>query len=700
MKNANRPHFRVGIDIGGTFSDIVFLGSNGAVRVEKLASTPDDYGRAVLDGVNRGVDELALDRERISEMNHAFTVATNAILENRGARTALITTRGFKDILEIGRIRVPRLYDLSYQKPPPLVERRLRFEVTERLNFRGYVLVPLDMKEVEGIVATLAEEGVESVAIALLHSYANPKHERMIASRIREKLPLLTVTVSSELLPEMKEYERTSTTVINAYVRPVVEDYLADLHRQLGESGIGAPMSVMQSNGGLATVEVAAAKPIYCIESGPAAGVVGAVALARRLGIGNLMTLDMGGTTAKASMVDGGEALMSPEYEVGGLINIGHRLIRGSGYILRVPAIDLAEVGAGGGSIAWLDQGGGLQVGPRSAGARPGPACYRQGGELPTVTDANVVLGYVNPDGLLGGTFPIDQQRARAAVDTRVGVPLGLSVTDAAYGIHQLVNSNMARALRAVSSEQGRDPRRFTLFAFGGGGPVHAASLAEMLRIRRIVVPPHPGVFSAFGLLFADYGHHLVRTHFRTFEELDLHEVNSILEDLQAQGQSLLEAEGLSENRREILIQVDMKYVGQISELTINSPAVQLTPEVLGQLGERFEQEHEATYGYRSPTGFQMVNLRVIARGIRDRGLGEYLKLRRDGNLEPGLRQVFFGPRYGWREAPVVTRSTAVNGLRAGPAVIEEYDSTIVVPPDWRLSLDSLQNLVLEREES
>jgi N-methylhydantoinase A len=336
------------------------------------------------------------------------------------------------------------------------------------------------------------------------------------------------MTLSSSLLPEMKEYERTSTTVINCYVRPLVESYLTRLTEGLQTMGISVPLTVMQSNGGLATSRIAMEKPVYCIESGPAAGVVGAYHLGKRLGLSNLMTLDMGGTTAKASIIENGEILQAPEYEVGGGISVGHRLLRGAGHILRVPAIDLAEVGAGGGSIAMVDQSGSLRVGPNSSGAVPGPACYGLGGEEATVTDADVLLGYLNPVHLLGGDFPLERDRASRAVREKVAQPLGISEIEGAHGVHLLVNSNMGRALRAVSSERGRDPRRFDLVAFGGSGPVHAAGLADMLDIRRIVIPPFPGVFSSFGLLVADVEHHFVQTYFKTFQDLELAALRSV----------------------------------------------------------------------------------------------------------------------------------------------------------------------------
>ena len=695
--------YRVGADIGGTFTDVVFLGSDGTVLAKKIASTPDDYSRAVLEGIRAGIDELGITPHLVSEVSHGFTVATNAIIEQKGAKIALITTEGFRDILELKRNRVPNLYDLYYQKPPALIKRQLRLEVRERLNFRGEVLRPLETADVDKAVERIAKEGVESVAVCLLHSYANPDHERYIAKVIREKLPQVILTLSSELLPEMKEYERTSTTVINCYVRPVVERYLGNLTNGLQAMGISVPLSVMQSNGGLATSAIAMEKPVYCIESGPAAGVVGAYHLGNRLGMGNLMTLDMGGTTAKASIIENGEMLQAPEYEVGGGISVGHRLLRGSGHILRVPSIDLAEVGAGGGSIASVDSSGSIRVGPVSSGAVPGPACYNLGGREATVTDADVMLGYLNHKHLLGGDFPIDSELAREAVSRNVASPLGISEIEAAHGIHLLVNSNMARALRAVSSERGRDPRRFVLFSFGGGGPVHAAGLAEMLDITRIVVPPFPGVFSSFGLLVADVEHHFVQTYFKSFDELNIAELAKVLEGLWEQGRIQLRLEGFEDANQEVITQVDMKYKGQVSDLTVLMNPGKVTQQTIAALGEAYAQEHEKSFGYRTDAPYQLVNLRVIARGHSpvSRGPGRLeipAPSRQNGQTQ---RPGYFGASHGWIDTKVVDRTsvdrTGVDGSSGGPLIIEEYDSTTVVPPGWRASVDQWNNIILDR---
>ena len=690
---------RVGIDIGGTFTDVVLLGAGGEVVVQKLASQPDDYARAVIDGLAQGIEVLGSQPGEVTETSHGFTVATNAILERKGEPTALITTEGFRDVLEIARIRTPRLYDLYYTKPVPLVERRLRYEVRERVTFRGEVLVPLDMADVEKAADRIAREGIRSITISLLHSYANPEHEARIADELRSRLPDVDLSVSSQVLPEMREYERTSTTVINAYVRPVVAMYLGRLADEMRDLGITVPLTIMQSNGGLMPAPLAAERPIYCIESGPAAGVVGAYHLGRRLGEDNIITFDMGGTTAKASIIEDGEMIRAPEYEVGGGMSVGHRLLKGSGYILRVPAIDLAEVSAGGGSIAWVDKGGALQCGPQSAGAFPGPACYDSGGQEPTVTDANVVLGYLNPAHLLGSAFPIDAEKARQAIAEKVGVPLGLDDIEAAYGVHMLVNSNMGRALKSVSSERGRDPRRFTLVAFGGGGPVHCAGLAEMLGISRIIVPVSPGVFSAFGLLFADVEHHFVQTHLKAFDELDIQQADGILQGLRDQGQRLLSEEGFDDSQRRLINQVDMKYVGQTSEMTVNMHGHRFSAAEVEELGESYAVEHEKTYGYRVDEPLQLVNVRVIACGLsKDQRIPDNLQIHeRDSSVTARDRSVYLGPQLGWIDIPVIQRADLTGGGTQGPLVVEEYDSTTIVPPGWRADLDAMKNIVLQK---
>lgn len=690
--------YRVGIDIGGTFTDIVFLDAEGRLHTKKISSSVDDYARAIIRGLDEVFRERGLANADVAEVLHGTTVASNAILELKGARTGLITTKGFRDVLEIRRIRMPRLYDLTWEKPAPLVERYLRAEVDERMNARGEVQRPLDPAEVERVLDRLVGERIEVLAVCLIHSYANPTHEEQIREVVARRAPELLTSVSADVLPEIREYERTSTTVINAYVMPIVRQYLATLRTGLDEIGVKAPLLIMQSNGGLMTDAAAAAKPMHIIESGPAAGVVGAQVLARRLGLGKIITFDMGGTTAKASIVEDGEVSRATEYQVGGGIMAGSRLLTGAGYLLRVPAIDLAEVGAGGGSLVWIDPGGALQVGPRSAGASPGPLCYDLGGTEPTITDANLILGYLNPRQLAGGAVKLNAARAHEVFEDKVARPLGLPLAEAAHGAHLIAASNMMRAIRAVSSERGRDPREYALFAFGGNGPLFATGMAQQLEIRRVVVPPAPGLFSSFGLLYADVEHHYVRTWRRLATEIDPAALGDVFRRMEDEATQQLAAEGFTGPAVRIRRLADCRYQGQSFELTVPVASDAVDAGTVAALAEAFGQEHERTYGHRAGAAepVEIVSLRVVAQGIPDRPrVPERLRLDRPGTAGGSAsRRVYFGD-LGWRETPILDRPDLAEP-RVGPCIVEEYDATCVVPPGARAALDASGNIVVE----
>src|SRR5438067_12311218 len=543
MKTNTGKLYRAGVDIGGTFTDIVLLGDDGSRYTKKGSSTVEDYARAIVDGLAALLGEIGAEAGGIIELLHGTTVASNAIHEHKGAKTGLITTKGFRDVLEIRNLRMPRLYDMSWTKPPPLVERRLRTEVDERVNAQGGIDRPLDKASVERAVRFLVGEGVEAIAICLLHSYLNPSHELRVKEIAARLAPGVILSVSAEVLPVINEYERTSTTVINAYVRPIVERYLNRLIGEVKRTGIDAPLLLMQSNGGLTTARAAAVTPMHIIESGPAAGVVGVQALCRLVGIDKAISFDMGGTTAKASLIENGEVTRATEYQVGAGIVLGSRLLSGAGYTLKVPAIDLAEVGAGGGSILWIDAGGALQIGPHSAGAVPGPVCYDQGGTEPTVTDANVVLGYINPAQLVGGALKLNAAKARTVIAEKIARPLGMSVEEAAYGAHLIAASNMIRALKAVSSERGRDPRDYALVAFGGNGPVFAAGMAEAMHIPQVLIPPSAGVFSSFGLLYAEVEYYFTRTRKVLLRAVRPDELQATVDALEAEARGRLRSE-------------------------------------------------------------------------------------------------------------------------------------------------------------
>lgn len=674
---------RIGIDIGGTFTDLVFLGPDGAIVSAKVLSTPDDYARGIAEGLGAQIASGALAVSDVAQIMHGTTVATNAILEGKGAKVALITTEGFRDVLEIRRLRMPVLYDIRWRKPAPLVPRRLRFEVPERIDHLGAIERTLDEAAARAVVERVLGSGVEAIAICLLNAYANGAHERRLRALIRERDASIPVTISSELLPEIKEYERSSTTVVNAYVLPVVRDYLRRLEEELRARRIAKPLTIMQSSGGAMSAAAAAEKPIHIIESGPAAGVVGAAEVARRLGRLSLLSFDMGGTTAKAALVEAGEFHRVGALEVGGGINLSGRLLSGGGYHVRAPAIDIAEVGAGGGSLVAIDTGGALQVGPESAGAAPGPACYARGGTRPTVTDANVVLGFVNPAALAGGTFPVRRDLAEKVLDEGVASPLKLSLEDAAWGVHRVADAMMARAVRAVSTERGRDPRDFALLAFGGNGPVHAATLARLLEIKRFLVPPVPGVFSALGMLFPDVEHHYVRTFKRPLAGLDGAILDGELHALEADGARALAEEGFSPEDQRFERAIDLRYHGANSELTVVWPGGGDVPTALRA---SFSTLHERQYGYASDDEpIEIMNIRVVARGVpKTARVPKRLAVAAETPSGVASRRVYFGPDRGWLDTPICTRMQLGPDWRAGPLLVEEFDSTTVVPPDGR----------------
>ena len=690
--------YRVGVDIGGTFTDIVLLGSDGSVATLKLSSTTDDYGRGIVDSL-RELIAKRLPPEALAEIVHGTTVATNAILESKGARTALITTEGFRDVLEFRRIRIPQLYNLFYEKPPPLVPRRLRFEVQERIGPRGEVWEPLQPESVTAAVERLRAANVEAVAITFLHSYANPAHERAVQEVVQAALPEVYVSCSVEILPEIREYERTSTTVINAYVGPIVKHYLSRLIAELRSINPTTRLLIMQSNGGVMSAESAIERPAQIVESGPAAGVIAAARTAKRAGYPNVISFDMGGTTAKASLVEDGKHTETSEYEVGGGINLSSQLVKGGGYALKLPVIDISEIGAGGGSIVWVDPGGRIRIGPRSAGAVPGPACYLAGGEEPTLTDANVVLGYINPAYLAGGRIRLDAERAAQALSDKVAARTGMSLLDTAYGVYRIAGATMTRAIKAVSTYRGRDPRDFALLAFGGSGPICAVELARSLQIRQVLIPPAPGLFSAFGLLISDREHQFAQTYFRRAAEAQPEDLNAAYARLERQARRALEHEGYRPEQITMHRAMDLRYAGQAYELIVPIPAGPLTVAEISNAVEAFEQEHFRTYGHRAiDEPVDVVNVRVSGL-VPTASLAEYAPFAVQNSSDPArpfCRDAYFGPEHGILSTPVLTRPDLQGAKRAGPLIVEEYDATCVVPPDAEASLDPFGNIVID----
>jgi N-methylhydantoinase A/oxoprolinase/acetone carboxylase beta subunit len=667
---ANDNRARIGVDVGGTFTDVILQHADGSATIRKLLSTPPNYDAAVVEAVAGLVNGSV-----VAGVVHGTTVATNAVLERRGALTALVTTAGFRDVLELRRLRIPRMYEPFWRKPEPLVPRRLRLEVGERMGPDGTVIRPLDPDEARTVAAQLREAEVESVAVCLLHSYLYPEHEERLGEILREELPGVAISLSSEILREQREYERSATTVVNAYVRPLMEHYVADIRQGLDAAGVDAPLTIMQSSGGVMTAEDAKLRPVLALESGPAAGVVAALGMARRLGYPNAIAFDMGGTTAKASLIENGAVARGREYEVGGSLSAGSRLMRGSGELLRIPTIDIAEVGAGGGSLAWLDTAGGLQVGPRSAGASPGPACYGRGGEEPSVTDANVFLGYIPEGPLADGQITVRRELAERALE-RVAAPLGLTTEEAAAGIHAIANARMTRALRSVSSEKGRDPREFALIAYGGAGPVHAVGLAEDLGCRTVLVPALAGLFSSLGLLYARPEFHDVHTchlNARTVEPAEI-------EDVFTRMRERLEGD-------EYVRSAELRYQGQTWEIEIEAS----DPIDLGALIAAFEDEHERLYGVRGEEGAP-----IEIRALRLAGLGrssavDRLSLAGASVERGGMRTTTLG------ELPVRARPSIGETAEQGPMLIDEYDTTVVVRPGWTVRRDrSTETLILE----
>ena len=686
--------WRIGVDIGGTFTDVAVLDeASGRVGVAKVSTTPHDFGAAVIEGTRTAMDEYRIDPEAVTLLSHATTVVTNALLEAKGANVALVATRGFRDVLEIRRSARADLYDLFQDAPAVLVPRRRRLEVTERIDAQGEIVTALDEVEIDTLVESIRKlDGVQAVAVCLMFSFLNDVHERRIGERLRSALPGVPVFLSSEVLPEIREFERASTTAVCAYVGPVLASYLERLAAALAELDLPA-LHVMGSSGGVLDVAEALRMPAAAVESGPAAGVIAAQRLGEQIGRANLISFDMGGTTAKASLIENGRIETTSEYEVGGQGNVG-RWLHGTGHPIRVPVIDLAEVSAGGGSIAWIDPGGALRVGPQSAGAEPGPACYGRGGDRPTVTDANVVLGRLSRTHLLGGRLPIDAGAAEAAVRAHVADPLGLEVMEAAAGIASVVNHGMAEALRIVSVERGHDAREFSLVAFGGAGPVHAAALAEELGIPEVIVPPIPGGFSALGLVATDLRRDWSHTFYSPIESIDLEALNHRLAALERAAQGMLHGAGIAESSRIIERAADCRYTKQAYELTVPLAGGTVTRESLETLAREFHAQHRRTYGHQNPNeSVQMVNVRVTATGQLPPV--EFRAGAAEAEGAPATeRTVWFGAPVA---CPVVGRSDlasrpsragGVRTARPGPFIVEEMDCTVVVPPGWSAVLD------------
>jgi N-methylhydantoinase A len=700
MTGATTPPFRLGVDIGGTFTDATLIDERtGEIRIGKVPTTPREPSEGFLEATRRMLRQAEIAPSDVGYLVHATTVATNAIIEGQTAPTGFVTTDGFRDLLEIQRQIRPSLYDLQFDKPRPLVPRYLCFGVPERLDARGEVVVPLDETAVQHAAEALRREGVEAVAVCLLHAYINPSHEQRIGQLLREALPGVFVSLSAEVAPEFREYYRASTTVINAALQPVISRYLASIEERLRADGLTSELLVMQSSGGVFTFGAARERPVFMVESGPAAGVVAATYLGSILGFPDVISFDMGGTTAKAGLIQDGTPRVTKDYEVGAAARAGVGSGRGGGYPIRTPVVDLIEIGAGGGSIAWIDSGGGLRVGPRSAGADPGPACYGRG-DAPTITDANLVLGRLDPDYFLGGEIKLDVNRARRAIQDACATPLGLDVVAVAHGIVEIANAAMVNALRLVSVQRGYDPRSFVLVAFGGAGPVHANRLAAEMEIPTTLIPLSPGITSALGLLVTDLKHDDATTLIQRVDRLDVDRVEDAFRRMIEGGRAALARDGVRPEDMAFVRQVEMRYVGQGYELAIPLPNIPLDPAAISRILEQFHQAHDRAYGYSAPSEpAEFVNLRLTATGRIAKPRPR--RIARTGDLASALRtnrRVYFAESGGYVDCPIYERyRLPASGVIGGPAVVEEFDSTTVIHPGFQAQVDDFGNLLLGR---
>ena len=673
---------RIGIDIGGTFTDIViFDPRTGQLNSLKVSSTPQKLEEGVITGLKEIFMRLKLRADEVTQLVHGTTVATNAILEGKWAKTALITTEGFRDVLEIGRQNRPELYNFFTERPKPIVSRDLRFEIPERLDHQGRVIKPLDEQRIGQIAAELACQGVESIAVVFLFSYLNPTHERRIKEILSAHLKI-PVLLSCEVLPEFREYERTSTTVMSAALVPVVSKYLQKLDEATQQLRLKREWRIMQSNAGIVGSKIAQVNPITLVLSGPAGGVEGARFIGELTGFKNLITMDMGGTSCDISLITDGKPLITTEGEI-------------AKRPLRLPMLDIHTIGAGGGSIAWIDSGGALRVGPQSAGAEPGPACYSRGGTQPTVTDAQLVLGRLDPNSPLGDIPKLDLQAAKAAIYEKIARPLEMALEEAAWGILEVADANMERAVRVITVERGRDPRDFALLAFGGAGPLHAGRLAERLKIKTIIVPEAAGVLSALGLLTADLVHHFVQTILKKAEELDLAHVNEIYAGMKAEGRRRLREDGLRDEQIYFAPSMDLRYRGQAYEINLTVSNHPLSEEDLKETCSRFHEEHQRIYGHAAPDEpIEIVNLRLVAIGKAPKPTLKHRESKSVESVKRRERKVYF-PETGWVSCPIFSRELMPCAI-TGPAIIEGRESTIALLPGQRANVDAWGNLIIE----
>ncbi|MEM4288096.1 MAG: hydantoinase/oxoprolinase family protein [Candidatus Caldarchaeum sp.] len=680
----------VAVDVGGTFTDLVAFDEDAeAIYIVKVRSTPRNPEQGFITSLKTLLNKHGLHASDVKTIIHVNTIGTNLLRGQLGLeipRTALVTTKGFRDVLEIGRQNRPELYNIFYNRPKPLVPRQLRMEVDERVDSRGACLAEVNAEQLDEIAEAFIREKVETVAVSFLNSYLNPSNEKKAKQHLQKRLKI-PVTASHEVNPEHREYERTSTTVVNAVLKPVVSRYFNEVINRLEETGVKATVEIMSSSGGLVDVKESMEKPVSCIESGPAAGVIGAAELARRLGVMNLISLDMGGTTAKAGAVVNGQPLYVPEIEVGGKVHMG-RFVKGSGYPVRYPSVDLAEVSAGGGTIIDVDESGGLKVGPMSAGADPGPACYGFGGTMPTITDANLVLGRLRS--LLGGEFKLNKDLALSALNS-VADKVGATPVETASAALTLVNLQMARAVHLVSLERGYNPSDFVLMAFGGAGPMHAAELAQQIGMSTVIIPPHPGLFTSLGLLMTDFRYTFVKGFIKVLSAESEQHFENVFADMELEALRHLESRKIRADNAMILRSLDMRYYGQGHELEVMVGRPFKASEALTM----FENLHEAVYGFRH-SGENVEATAARLNVIIPRAKPSLPKPKNSGkSTKQAERKAYFGE---WLDTPIYHRQAVPTGFsQEGPAIIEEYDSTTVVPPGWRVTVDETGCMVMRK---
>lgn len=687
---------KLGIDIGGTFTDLVLLnGKNGMLYFGKTLTTYPDPTLGILSGINELLNQHGKAVSEVSTLVHGTTLVTNAVIERKGAKTALLTTKGFEDVLEIGREMRYDIYDIFITMPQPLVPAALRKGLSERMDKDGKVLQRLSLLEVEKTLLQLQKKGVQSVAVSLLHSYANPSHEAAIGKLVAKKFPAITCSLSSEVMPEIREYERTSATVMNAYVQPITNEYLKNLYQRLQQVGFDGTIHIMNSAGRLTTIEGARKTPVQLLESGPAGGTMAGVFFGRMVNKKDLVAFDMGGTTAKASMIRNLQPEITNHFEAAR----EKRFKKGSGLPVRIPVIDMIEIGAGGGSIAHINALGLLTVGPESAASTPGPACYGRGAQQPTVTDADLILGFLNEDYFLGGTMKLYKELAIAAMQ-KIAKPLGISIEEAAWGIHRIVNENMANAARVHIIEKGLDPRFFSMLAFGGAGPVHAFHVARLMHAPQLIVPAGAGVLSALGFLVSPVATEEISSYVCRLDSMDWKKLNAMLKDMQQKGYAFLQRAGIGKTKSKVSIVADMRYQGQGHEISVNIPAGTLNAKSIEAITQNFIAEYQLRYG-RSIEGvpIESVTWRVLVSGPSPVFVPQQAVIGKYGKALKGKRNVYWGK--SWQSTPVYDRYSLTAGKKInGPCIIEEFESTTVVGPGSTVHVDEFKNIIINMQYS